>query len=339
MKPLEHFDYRVNCDDFLLYELGRLVDEDKISLDEPEFRTLIESGIAEHIERKLDIRAELALKLRTGKPPAPARLLHAVEDIESQLRDFPEIIQSYAEYLFERLDQCASAEPDERITTAADLLLESPEDHSTSDTALDVLGAVSSAVSARVLAHAVSEPRLPEDLENKAYNYLRSMWPLPRPYILYSLRPHTHEDIPFRWFQLLIDSEEPSAVDRILEEVVVHGDDPTFREDLLALTGLLSKARDPETEDKILQVVNSEDAARAAVLILETFLKTGSSYDNKNKAGAWAALDRAYAANKKYLAAAKLFDSGKTVDAARVLDELLQDDPDYPMAVMLKRLT
>lgn len=336
MKPFGNFDFKVNCDDFLMYELGRLVDEDKISLDEPEFRTLIESGIAEHIERRLDIRAELAFKIRTEKAPVPGRLLHAIEDIESPLRDFPEIIEGYAAYLFDRLDACAAVEPDERITTAADLLLESPEDRSAADTALDVLGAVPSAVCARVLAHAVSEPMLPEDLENKAYSHLRSMWPLPRPYILYSLRPHTHEDIPFRWFQLLIDSDEPSAVDRILEEVVVHGDDPTFREDLLALTGLLARAQDPETENKVLQVLNSESTSRATVEILEGFLKSGPS--QKNRTGAWAALDRVYTANTKYLAAAKLFDSGKMVQAAEALDPLLKEEPPYPMAVMLKKL-
>ena len=31
-KPLEDFDYRVECDDFLLYELGRLIEDDKASL-------------------------------------------------------------------------------------------------------------------------------------------------------------------------------------------------------------------------------------------------------------------------------------------------------------------
>src|SRR5436305_11652718 len=104
---------------------------------------------------------------------------------------------------------------------------------------------------------------LDEDLELKAYEYARALWPLPRHFILYSLKPHTHEDIPFRWFQLLIDCEEPSAVDRILEEVLVHADDPNCREDLLALTDLLGRAHDPETEDKVLTVINSPESPRA----------------------------------------------------------------------------
>ena len=52
----------------------------------------------------------------------------------------------------------------------------------------------------------------------------------------------------------------------------------------------------------------------------------------------WTALDRAYAANKKYIAAARLFDSGKKADAGRAIDELLSEEPQYPFALMLKRL-
>lgn len=340
MNLLDKFDYRIPCDDFLLYELGRLIEEDKVSLDELEFRTLIEAGIAEHVERRLDIRAEMALRFRKHPAAGSLRLLHAIEDIETQLREFPEIIRSYTAYLFERLESCASEEPDERLTTAADLLLESPDDRETADVALDALGRSPCAVSARVLAHAISEPMLPEDLEGKAYQYVRSMWPLPRHYILYSLKPHTHEDIPFRWFQLLIDCNEPSAVDRILEELVVHGDDPTFREDLLALIGLLGQAKDSETEDKILQVLNTGDTPRASAQMLEMFLRDEKAQlpAAVNKAGTWAALERAYASNQKYLAAAKLLDSGKKAECVRALDVLLQEDPQYPLALMLKQV-
>jgi hypothetical protein len=339
MKPLENFDYRLNCDDFLLYELGRLIDEDRVSLEEPEFRNLIEAGVAEHVERRLEIRAEMALKLREDPVPGSGRVLHAIEDIESQLRDFPEIIQSYTAYLFERLEECASAEPDTRVTTAADTLLESPDDRSAAEAALDVLGGIPSAVSARVLAHAISEPMLPEDLESRAYSYIRAMWPLPRHYILYSLKLHTHEDIPFRWFQLLVDCQELSAVDRILEEVIVHGDDPIFREDLLALLELLSRAQDPETEDKILQVLNSDGTPKSAVKMLESFLKE-SPVDRHEltKAGSWAVLDRIYATNRKYVAAARLFDAGKKAEAGRALEELLREDSQYPFALMLRQL-
>ena len=40
MNPLRDFDYHVACDDFLLYELGRLIEEDKASFDEAEFEEL-----------------------------------------------------------------------------------------------------------------------------------------------------------------------------------------------------------------------------------------------------------------------------------------------------------
>src|SRR4029077_13809859 len=100
--------------------------------------------------------------------------------------------------------------------------------------------------------HAVSEPMLDEDLENRAYHYVREMWPLARPYILYTLKPHTHEDIPFRWFQLFVDCNEPSTVDRILEEILVHTKDSDYREDLLALLELLAATKDPALEEKVL---------------------------------------------------------------------------------------
>ena len=267
------------------------------------------------------------------------RLLHAIEDIESPLRGIPEIIHSYTAYLFSRLEECAENTPDEVVTTAADFLLDSPEDRADAERAIDLLGSIRTPVSARVLAHAISEPLLEENLELKAYGYLRTMWPLPRHFILYSLKPHTHEDIPFRWFQLLIECDEPSAVDRVLEEVLVHAGDDTYREDLLALTELLARARDPETEDKVLQVINSPETSRASAGILEGFLRNAKAPRHKETEGPWARLDRAYAANRKYIAAAKLFDAGKKVDANRALDELLKEDSQYPLALMLKQLT
>ena len=332
---LQDFDYRIDCDDFLLYELGRLIEEEKASLEEEEFRRVIEAGIHEHLERRLDVRAEMAGRLRVDSN-APARLLYAVEDIESPLRDIPEIIHSYTAYLFRKLEECAEQPPDERLTAAADALLDSPGDRAAASLALDVLGSIRSASSARVLAHVISEPLLEEDLELKAYNLVLGMWPLPRPYMLFSLKPHTHEDIPFRWFQLLIDVDEPSASDRILEEVLVHGEDPDYREDLSALLELLGRARDPEKEDRILQVLNSEGTPRAAAGMLEGVLKTTEA--QRTRSGPWARLDRVYAANKKYLAAAKLFDSGKRAEAGRALEELLSEEPQYPFALTLKRL-
>src|SRR6266481_1656008 len=260
--PLYNFDYRVQCDDFFLYELGRLIEEDRASLEDEEFRRLIDAGIHDHIERRLETRAEIAARLRKLLS-APGRL-RLIEDIEAPLRDLPLIIQSYTEYLVRRLEQCADEKPDEKVETAANLLLESPEDRASAETALQILGSTQSVISARVLAHVISEPMLEEDLEMKAFSYVRAMWPMPRSYILYSLKPHAHEDIPFRWFQLLVDCDEPSVVDRILEEVLAHATDSNYREDLLALVELLGRARDPAMEEKILQVLNSDETFRDA---------------------------------------------------------------------------
>src|SRR2546427_401500 len=337
--PLENFDYRVQCDDFFLYELGRLIEDDRASFDDEEFRRLIDAGIHEHIERRLEIRAEIAANLRKLRS-TPVRVLQFVEDIEAPLRDVPMIIQSYTAYLIRKLEQCADEKPDYKIEVAADLLLESPEDRAAAERAIETLGSIQSATSARVLAHVISEPVLEEDLEMKAYTCVRTMWPLPRPYIFYSLKPHAHEDIPFRWFQLLIDCGEPSAVDRILEEILAHAKQADYHEDLLALVELLAQSRDPQTEEKILQFFNSEEAPRAAREILESFLKSANIRPQKDTeiAEPWARLERLYTANKKYLAAARLFDSGDKTAANRKLDELLRGEPNYPFALMLKKL-
>lgn len=337
--PLEAFDYGVECDDFLLYALGRLIEEDRASLEDAEFMGVIEAGIHEHVERRLQVRADLALRLRSSGAQTD-RALRALEDIESPLSHLPQIIYSYTAYLFARLEHCSTADPDERVSAAADTLLDSPEDRSAAEASIGLLGSIRSAVSARVLAHVISEPLLDEDLEIKAYNHVRSMWPLPRPFILYSLRPHSHEDIPMRWFQLMIDCDEPSAVDRILEELVIHGADADYREDLVTLVQLLETARDPEMEDKVLQVLNSPETPGTAVEILESLLKTTRAPGLKDTKGdsPWAALDRVYAANRRYLAAARLFDTGKKSEAARTIEELLKDEPQYPFALMLKGL-
>ena len=366
---LDSFDYRVECDDFVLYELGRLIDEDHASLADEEFSRLIDEGIREHIETNLEIRAELAGRLRTQS--ASPRVLQAVEDIESSLRDVGLVLQTYTAYLFQRLEECAGGNADQEeeartwierwqngevlreemakrlkaigppaVAPLADLLFDSPDNRMAAETALDLLGSIPSSVSARVLAHVVSEPMLEEDLEIKTYGLVRAMWPLPRRYIVYSLRPHTHEDIPFRWFQLLNDGNEPDAVDCILEEVLVHAEDPNYREDILALVELLRESRDPGMDDKVMQALNNPDTPQPAIEILEAFLKTPSQLARKRDVdpGPWARLDRLRAANKRYLAAARLFDAGRKADSSRKLDELLKEESRYPFALMLKRL-
>jgi hypothetical protein len=338
-KLLDNIDYRVGCDDFFLYELGRLIDEDRASLEDDEFRRLIEAGVHEHIERQLDIRAEIAFQLRRSET-TPKRIVQILENIEVSLIDVPIVVQSYTAYLFRRLETCADEKPDERIEAAADLLLESPEDRGAAEVALSTLGSTRSAVSARVLAHVVSEPMLDEDLENKAYDYVRHMWPLARPYILYTLKPHTHEDIPFRWFQLFVDCDEPSTVDRILEEIVVHAKDLEYREDLLTLLQLLALTKDPTLEEKVLQVLNSDETTRSARDLLEEFLKNTqmNPAQNTNVPDPWNTLDRLYKVNKTYLTAARLFDSGRKEEADRKLDDILAKKPGYPFAILLKGL-
>src|SRR5215831_5697293 len=105
-KLLDNMDYRVGCDDFFLYELGRLIDEDRASLEDDEFRRLIEAGIHEHIERRLDIRAEIALQLRRSETK-PKRIVQILEDIEAPVINVPIIVQDYIAYLFGRLEMCA----------------------------------------------------------------------------------------------------------------------------------------------------------------------------------------------------------------------------------------
>src|SRR5262249_39440736 len=120
--------------------------------------------------------------------------------------------------------------------------------------------------------HAIAEPLLEEDLEMKAYQITRRLWPLPRHYILFSLSSHTHEDLAFRWFQLLVESDELDAVDRILEEVVIHGHDPVYQEDLKAILELLRLSRDPEVDQKLLAVLNADDTSSEVAQLLQAFL-------------------------------------------------------------------
>jgi tetratricopeptide (TPR) repeat protein len=342
---LANFDYQVECDDFLLYELGRLIEEDRASLEDEEFREIIDEGIHEHVETRLALRADIAKQLRLAMPriaeddrAAALRVLRAVEDIDFPLRDVALILTTYTSYLFKRLEDCAGNSVSKE-SEVADALFECLDDRAAVDAALNTLGSIRTSVSARILAHLVSEPMLEEDLETKAYDILRAMWPLPRHYILYSLKGHDHEDIPFRWFQLLIDSNEPEAVERIMEELRAHADDPTFREDLLALIELLSKSSDPETEDKIMQVLNDPKTPRAASLMLEEFLKKAPPFRSpRTNHSVWKAQDQLQSANKKYQAAARLFDAGRKEEAMRKIDDLLHENSNYPFAIMLKAL-
>src|SRR5881296_2075007 len=88
------FDYRVEPDDFVLYELARLIEEDRASLDDEEFRRLIDEGVREHVEENMQVRAELAgilrdaeHKLDTATRAVARRVVRALEDDESDLRN------------------------------------------------------------------------------------------------------------------------------------------------------------------------------------------------------------------------------------------------------------
>ena len=116
---LADFDYRIDCDDFLLYELGRLIEEDRASFDDEEFPRLIDEGVQEHIETRLEIRAEMALRLRQlyskideRRRPAAARVLQLIEDIDLPLRDVEVVVRTYTAYLFQRLEECAGTSSD-----------------------------------------------------------------------------------------------------------------------------------------------------------------------------------------------------------------------------------
>jgi Domain of unknown function (DUF4192) len=222
-------------------------------------------------------------------------------------------------------------------TTAADLIFESTGDRSAAETALDVLCAEVSPVSSRVLAHAVSEPLLDEDLETRAFTALKASWPLPRHYMLYSLRDHPHEDIPTRWFQLFAEVDEPKTVDLVLEELRAHGGNPRYMEDLAALMEVLQTCRDPETEDKILDAVNSPEIYVNVLPLLRRFLEEYRPSSSRSS-DVWARRSHALKTNRAYLSAAASFERGEREKAILALDRILKADPEYPFAVMLKKL-
>src|SRR5689334_17488838 len=88
----DDFDYRVETDEFVLYEIDRLIEEDRASFEDEEFRRVIDEGIRQHIEERLEIRSAMAVRLRTALPRFDSsaqkvgrRTLRALEDIRSPL--------------------------------------------------------------------------------------------------------------------------------------------------------------------------------------------------------------------------------------------------------------
>jgi hypothetical protein len=310
VEALAEFNFCVDPDDFILYELARMIDEDRATLEDDEFRSLMDEGIREHIEGNGAIRSALRDRLQASIPEmdigaaaVAERVIAALEKRDSDLRNVTVLVHAYTAYLFNRLENLdvSSAEQDraqefiERwargevarealidqlrkigrpaVAPAADLLFDAPEDLAASQTAVDILAGISSPASARVLTHAVSEPMLSEEVEAAAFSALRKMWLLSRPYILYTLRRHMHEDLPFRWFQLFIEADDPLATDLVLEEIQIHGENPVYREDLIALLELLRSRRNPEAEDKVLGLINAPETPAATKTVLEGFLR------------------------------------------------------------------
>src|SRR5438876_2454809 len=82
----DDFDFKVESDDFVLYEVARLIEEDRASFEDEEFRRIIDFGIHAHIEENLEIRAAMASRLRKAADHPAARMIHALEDVDSPLR-------------------------------------------------------------------------------------------------------------------------------------------------------------------------------------------------------------------------------------------------------------
>src|SRR6185436_19382936 len=114
-KAIAGFDFLVNTDDFVLYELNRLIEEDRASFEDEEFRILIDEGIRTHVEENLSNRCKLAFSLRalsreeesdkagSTMLAVRSRVIHALENTEADLRNVAFVVRKFAEYLFERL--------------------------------------------------------------------------------------------------------------------------------------------------------------------------------------------------------------------------------------------
>src|SRR5436190_14081438 len=105
---LAGFDFHVDAEDFVLYELHRLIEEDRASFDDPEFRTLIDSGVRAHIAEKPEVRAKLAGILRSASTEQTRtvmlRIVRALENIHTDLCNVGVVVRSYTAYLLSRLE-------------------------------------------------------------------------------------------------------------------------------------------------------------------------------------------------------------------------------------------
>ena len=307
---INDIEFQIGSDDFLVYEVGRLIQDGEPSLDDPEFRLLIEQGIRLHVNPDIHLRARLAERLRRAYPEmsSPARrvaldVIGAIEDADFSLDKIGAVVRNYTNQLFEKLEKMPDVTDTEAtakaaihqwregafgrlalckrlrelgtgsVAAVADMLFESLEDATAIETALELLSILESPVAARVLAYLVSEPILEEDQEDRARSILKEFWPLPRSYMLYKLRQHSHEDIPFRWLELLIETDDTRAVDRVLEEVVAHGRARSHREDLLTALGLVDRSNDPGVVGKVLRLMTEESLPQAILDLMEEWVE------------------------------------------------------------------
>ncbi len=377
-KAIAGFDFLVDADDFILYELNRMIEEERASFEDEEFRILIDEGIREHVEENLQVRARLTCELRiAARAVDPAtrsvaeRVIRALENTLYDLRNAGIVVRTYTAYLFERLQSLGDIGPGEAEARAmieswkaggipaarliedlrrigrpalgpiAELLTQSPEDRAVAETSLAVLSHVRSSVSARVLAYAVSEPLLDEDLEMQACTALRSQWPLARGYMLHSLHSHAHEDLPFRWFQLLIEVDDTASSELIYEELRMHGKSPNYHEDLWALASLLVNSRDPDIEEKVLGWINIPQTPEPVLPMLQDFLKDYRPNSAPPKPGVtdpWVQRVHLQEMNTQYIAASRLLDAGHIEGAQLALEKILMGEPGYPFAVMLSQM-
>ncbi len=303
----------IRTDDSQVFELARLIHDGQPSFRDEEFRMLVELSIRLDLNNAVDVRAEMVDRIRRALPgmtPAARRIapdvIGAIEDVEFSLDRVGAVVRSYTNQLFCRLEEMPDSEQPtidgrntleqwragqidravmferlrklgaETVTSVADMLFESLADPSIVETAIELLSMYDDRVSARVLAYLVSEPMLEEDQEAIVRSILKERWPASRNYILYKLKAHTHEDLPFRWFELLVETGEPRAADRILEEVAVHGTHEQHREDLKALLGLLDRSKDPGLTGKVLNLMTEEAIPEAAQELVEEWAESSA---------------------------------------------------------------
>ena len=302
--------FPIEPDDFLLQELGRLIEDGESSLETEDFHFVISQGIRLHVNPNIELRARLAEALRRAQPGmrGPVRrvahaVVGAIEDVDFSLEVVGTVVRGYTNQLLEAVEQMSSApgvDEDGRewiqqwtkgaldrmtlvgrfrdaksagVPAVADLLFDSLEDPTRIDAALELLSAIGTPVAGRVLAYAISEPILEEAQEERARESLRVVWPLVLPYVLYNLRRHSHEDIPFRWLELLVETDNTRAVDRILEEVVAHARSESYHEDLLTALPLLDRSNDPGIVGKLLRLVTRVSLPEEAIELIQRWIE------------------------------------------------------------------